>query len=227
MISAIVHDDVKLAKNLLKEDKDLAARPILTQKLYRSRIFHWIYPGDTLLHLAAAGYRVEIEKRLLEAGADPNSLKNKRKSTPLHYSADGFITGPDWDPNRQTATILSLLEHGAEINLQDLNGATPLHRAVRTRCTAAVKCLLDAGADPAMENRSGSTPFHLAVQNSGRGGSGDEAAVIAQREIIKMFLAIGIDPYLLSSNGKSVADSARSGWIREMLGERDRSANNG
>jgi hypothetical protein len=67
-----------------------------------------------------------------------------------------------------------LLEAGADIHAQDKNGATPLHRAVRTRSAAAVQFLLDAGADPAIKNKPGSTPFHLAVQNTGRGGSGAE-----------------------------------------------------
>ena len=69
-------------------------------KLYRSGIFHWIYVGDTLLHLAAAGYRVEIVRLLLAAGADANATRNMRKSSPLHYAADGFITGPAWDEKR-------------------------------------------------------------------------------------------------------------------------------
>jgi hypothetical protein len=78
-----------------------------TAKLYASGIFHWIYVGDTALHLAAAGYRVEIVQMLLAAGADPNAAKNHRRSTPLHYAADGFITGPAWDAKRQVATIVA------------------------------------------------------------------------------------------------------------------------
>ena len=45
-------------------------------------------------------------------------------------------------------TIECLLSHDANIHLQDMNGATALHRAVRTRCAAAVRVLLQAGADP-------------------------------------------------------------------------------
>jgi hypothetical protein len=70
-----------------------------------------------------------------------------------------------------------------------------------------------------LKNNSGSTPFHLAVQNTGRGGSGEAAAVTAQREIIKEFLSRGVSPNLKSGSGKSVRDSAQSGWIRVMLAE--------
>src|SRR2546423_4873919 len=114
MITAIVEDDASAAKRLLKADARLATRLFRRPKLYDSGIFHWIYVGDTALHLAAAGYRVEIVKILLAAGADPNSAKNMRKSSPLHYAADGFITGPVWDAKRQVATIRCLLENDAD-----------------------------------------------------------------------------------------------------------------
>jgi ankyrin repeat protein len=169
------------------------------------------------LHLAAAGYRVGLVRLLLTSGADPNAARNHRKSTPLHYAADGFITGPAWDAKRQVETIRCLVRYGAHVHAQDMNGATPLHRAVRTRCAAAVKCLLEAGSDPMIGNKSGSTPFHLAVQNTGRGGSGEPAALSAQREIIKTFLSLGLSPDLKDAKGKSVTDSVQSVWIREVL----------
>src|SRR5262249_60905839 len=118
---------------------------------------------------------------------------------------------------RRARTIGCLLAQGAEFHLKDKNGATPLHRAVRTRCAAAVKFLLTAGADPTLKNKPGSTPFHLAVQNTGRGGSGEPAAIEAQREIIKTLLAYGVSPKFKDGKGKSVVDCARSAWIRELL----------
>jgi hypothetical protein len=168
-------------------------------------------------HLAAAGYRVELIRLLLAAGASPNSTANHRESGPLHYAADGYINGPDWNASRQVKTIQCLLDAGADINAQDKNGATPLHRAVRTRCAAAVKCLLERGSDVMLKNKPGSTPFHLAVQNTGRGGTGAEAAKAAQRQIIHRFLSFGLNPALKNGKGKSVFDCARSSWIRSIL----------
>jgi hypothetical protein len=217
LIAAIVEDDASAAKRLLWADAGLAKRAMLRPKLYKSGIFHWIYVGDTPLHLAAAGYRVEIVRLLLASGADPNAIGNMRRSSPLHYAADGFITGPAWNEQRQVQTIRCLLDHGANLHLQDLNGATPLHRAVRTRCAAAVRCFLKAGADPTARNKPGSTPFHLAVQNTGHGGTGAAAAVSAQREIIQEFLSLGLSPNLKCGWGRSVMDCARSVWIRELL----------
>ena len=217
LLKAIVDDDRGAVKALLKADGALAVRLIRKPKLYDSRIFHWIYSGDTALHLAAAGYRVGIVRLLLAARANPNAAANHRRSTPLHYAADGFITGPAWDAKRQVETICCLLENGADLHSQDKNGATSLHRAVRTRCAAAVECLLRAGSNPALKNKPGSTPFHLAVQNTGRGGTGAPIAIQAQREIINLFLAFGVSPDLQSVSGKSVRDCAQSAWIRELL----------
>jgi Ankyrin repeats (many copies)/Ankyrin repeat len=217
LLTAIVEDDRRTVQRVLKADEGLARRLIQKPRLYNSGIFHWIYVGDTALHLAAAGYRVEIVRLLLTVGANSNAATNHRRSTPLHYAADGFINSPAWDPKRQVETIRCLLENGADIHAQDKNGATPLHRAVRTRCAAAVRCLLRAGSDPTLKNKPGSTPFHLAVQNTGHGGTGAAAAVSAQREIIKEFLSFGVSPELRNGNGKSVRDSVQSAWIREVL----------
>lgn len=219
ILKAILDDDRPRAGELLTADPGLATRLIAEARLCESKIFHWIYAGDTALHLASAGYRVEIVRLLLAAGADPNSTANHRQSGPLHYAADGCITSPAWDATRQVQTIQCLLDAGAGINAQDKNGATPLHRAVRTRCAAAVKYLLDRGAAATLKNKPGSTPFHLAVQNTGRGGSGAEAAKTAQRQIIHEFLSYGLNPALKDGNGKSVFDSARSDWIRNILPE--------
>jgi len=217
ILSAIDDDDCPTVKKLLHTDPSLATLQIGKAKLYKTKILHWIYVGDTPLHLAAAGYRVDIVELLLAAGADPNAATNHRHSGPLHYAADTCLTSPAWSARQQLETIRSLLDAGAKINAPDKNGATPLHRAVRTRGAEAVRFLLKAGSDPSLKNKPGSTPFHLAVQNTGRGGSGSDDAKGAQREIIQDFLSHGVDAGLKDGNGKSVLDCARSDWIRDML----------
>lgn len=216
LCTAILEDDVAKVKKLLKSAPDLSKHSVIEES-YEAGIVHWIYAGDTALHIAAAGYRVEIAKLLLAAGADPFAAKNRRASQPLHYAADGHLESPAWNPKQQVAMIRLLLKGGAKVDAQDKNGATPLHRAVRTRCAAAVECLLEGGADPTIRNKPGSTPFHLAVQNTGRGGSGAELARTAQREIIEAFLKQGVSPNLMDAKGKSVREWAKSEWIRETL----------
>ena len=216
LFEAILRDDRARVKELLKQDSALT-KAAATDARYETRIAHWVYAGDTALHAAAAGYRVEIARMLLAAGADAGSARNHRSSQPLHYAADGYLESDSWDAKRQVQTIKLLLKAGSDIHARDKNGATPLHRAVRTRCAAAVGCLLNAGSDATLKNKSGSTPFHLAVQNTGRGGSGAEKAKSAQREIIQAFLEREISPGLKDGTGKSVLAWAKSDWIREML----------
>ena len=216
LVEAVLNDARARAKELLKQNAALATAGA-AKALLANEIAHWIYEGDTALHVAAAGYRVEIAKLLLDAGADVGAAMNHRRSQPLHYAADGYLENPNWDATRQVRMIELLLKAGADLHAQDKNGATPLHRAVRTRCAAAVRTLLNAGADATLRNKPGSTPFHLAVQNTGRGGSGAEKAKSAQREIIQAFLNKGVSPKLKDGNGKSVLDWARSDWIRQML----------
>jgi hypothetical protein len=216
LFAAIINDERHRSGQMLKKNPALATDLTKTPRLER-QLPHWIYAKDSALHVAAAGYRVEIAKLLLKAGANPNSAENHRRSRPLHYAADGYIISKLWNEKNQIAMIRLLLKAGAAIDAQDKNGATPLHRAVRTRCAAAVKCLLDAGADAMIKNKPGSTAFHLAVQNTGRGGSGAEIAKAAQRAIIQAFLSRGVRPEVEDTKGKSVADWARSDWVREML----------
>ena len=219
LVKAILDNNRARVKALLKQNAALAKSRVVNPH-FESTITHWIYEGDTALHVAAAGYRVEIAKLLLAAGADCNAVGNHRQSRPLHYAADGHLESANWDPKRQARMIQLLLDVRAEIHAQDKNGATALHRAVRTRCAATVHVLLDAGADASLRNKSGSTPFHLAVQNTGRGGSGAEKAKGAQREIMQAFLEHGISPKLKDAKGKSVLDWAESDWIRQLLANR-------
>ena len=217
LFAAILDDDRARVKELLKKHRRLAVEGTQTTARCDRGIAHWIYAGDTALHVAAAGYRVEIGEMLLAAGADPKAAGNHRRGQPLHYASDGYLENSSWNPQRQVAMIRLLLEAGADIRAQDKNGATPLHRAVRTRCAAAVECLLDSGGDATIKNKPGSTPFPLAVQNTGRGGSGSEKAKAAQREIVRSFLRRGVSAALEDRNGKSVLQWARSDSIRQML----------
>lgn len=176
---------------------------------------HYVYAGDTALHIAAAAHQVGTARMLIDRGARVRA-RNRRGAEPLHYAADGSPDGVHWNPDAQRDVIGYLIEVGADPDARDKSGVAPLHRAVRTRCSAAVHALLDGGADSNMANGSGSTPLHLAVQNTGRGGSGSAAAIREQREIITLLLQHGARPTATDANGRTVASVAGSS-VRELL----------
>jgi len=145
----------------------------------------YIYAGDTALHFAAAAYEAGMVRTLMAAGAHGRA-RNRRKDEPLHAAACGNPGSHFWNPEAQAATIICLVESGADPNAVNMDGAAPLHKAVRTRCAMAVRTLLECGADPLLTNKSGSTPILLARETTGRGGSGSPGAKAQQQEILLM-----------------------------------------
>src|SRR6478672_8806860 len=93
-----------------------------------TEIAHYLYAGDTALHMAAAAFRRPVAKLLVAHGANCHA-RNRRGAEPLHYAADANR----WNPTAQAETIGYLLSIGANPNAVDSGGVTPLLRAVRTR----------------------------------------------------------------------------------------------
>lgn len=216
LVRAIVEGDAAKASQLVKSSPQLASEAARTGSSYVRAIGHYIYGGDTPLHVAAAAYRPDIAKALVASGADVGA-RNRRGAEPLHYASDGQPGSDRWNPSAQTATLECLLRAGANPNATDKSGVAPLHRAVRTRCAAAVSMLLVHGADPRLRNRSGSTPLHLAVQTTGRGGSGTASAREQQERIIRILLAHGARPTDADHRGKTVTESITARWVNELL----------
>jgi hypothetical protein len=150
-----------------------------------SQIRHYMYQGDTALHMAAAAYQPLVVEKLIIMGAGVRA-RNRRGAEPLHYAVDGGAGLPAWNPRAQSQIIAMLISAGADPNAVDKSGVAPLHRAVRNRCAAAVRALIDGGADSKAPNKNGSTPMLLATQNTGRGGSGSAEAKAQQQEILRL-----------------------------------------
>jgi ankyrin repeat protein len=175
-------------------------------------IAHYLYPGDTALHMAAAAFRRPAAELLMAHGADSRA-RNCRGAEPLHYAADAN----HWAPTSQAEVIKYLVSAGADPNALDGSGVAPLHRAVRTRSLAAVRALLDSGANARQPNKSGSTPLHLAVQTTGRGGSGSPQAREQQAGIVKLLLDRGARVTDRDRRGRQVLQAATSAWSRALV----------
>jgi hypothetical protein len=224
LFRAIASGDVAASMRLLEESPQLGAEAIpvgamrkTTVPYFLDAIGHYVYAGDTALHIAAAAYQADTARELVDLGANPRA-RNRLGSEPLHYAAVGGPGSKHWNPEAQASTIAFLIRAGADPNARNKSGAGPLHQAVRTRCAAAVRALLANGANPRLANGSGSTPLHLAVQNTGRGGSGSATAREQQAEIIRMLIAAGARLTDTDRHGKTVADSIRGKRLADILG---------
>ena len=119
--------------------------------------------GKTALHYAVIGYNgsCEVFRCLIENGADVNACLTNDKCTPLMQACD----------YGQVYTATCLIDYGAALDLQDKNGDTALHYAVRflytDRSIRIVQKLLTSGVS-FLFNNHGVKPLILASSYSNR-----------------------------------------------------------
>lgn len=93
-----------------------------------------------------------IRMKEIPGKPNPNSVEYFTRRTPMHKAC---YFGHDH-------VVSYLLECGADVNPEDVEGDTPLHDAVGLGHTACVKLLLKAGADTKVSNKKKETPLELA-----------------------------------------------------------------
>ena len=92
--------------------------------------------------------------RLLLSNKADVSRRAQRGETPLLYAAR---------PEGHPQTVLALLEGGAEVNVADDFGMTPLHGAAMIGDVDVARVLIDKGADVNRQTRDGYTALHIAA----------------------------------------------------------------
>merc|ERR1712137_1468066 len=113
------------------------------------------------LHFAVGGGHLVLTKKLLSENADPNALTSSRMSC-LH--------------------LLARLDPGEDVNQRNVNWATPLHEAARSRCIVAVELLLENEGDVHRKTKkTNETPLEYAM-------------VPNNERVVKQLLAAGADP---------------------------------
>ena len=128
------------------------------------------YDGRNPLHGAAYSGNLEVARKLIEY--DPayiNAREEGGGETPLDWASRG-------QNPKGGSVVRLLLEHGADINVQDNNGWTPLHSASYDGALEVVRVLLEHGADVEVKKNDRMTALQEAA------GRGHEKVVELLRE---------------------------------------------
>jgi len=117
--------------------------------------------GFTPLSLAAFFGREDVLDLLLAHGANPNAAsKNQMRVLPIHSAV------AHRQPPVALAMVESLLLNGAEVNVAQDGGWTPLHQAAAHGQIEIMKLLLAHGAEINTRSEDGTTPLQM-TQNKG------------------------------------------------------------
>src|SRR5438105_1228779 len=124
LVRLVVNGDVAKVSRRLRAASALATMALpLSAGLqeatdtFFTEIRHYIYGGDTALHMAAAAFSRPMAELLVSHGADCRA-KNRRGAEPLHYAADANRS----EPRAQAGVIEYLTSIGADPNAIDKSG---------------------------------------------------------------------------------------------------------
>ena len=111
--------------------------------------------GFTPLGLATFFGHAETVNALLAAGAEVNAAY--RESMQLTPLGSAMAVG-------RNDIALTLIEHGADVNVKAANNTSPLHTAAARGNLESATLLLDHGADPTAATSDGKTPLVYAEE---------------------------------------------------------------
>jgi ankyrin repeat protein len=118
--------------------------------------------GRNPLHGAALSGNFEVVRKLIEYDPACINARGENGSTPLFVASDGRYF-------KDGSVVRLLLEHGADINVQNNNGWTPLHFASFYGRLEVVRTLVGHGADVEVKNNRGKTALQEAAAERSRG----------------------------------------------------------
>ncbi|XP_062618727.1 ankyrin-3-like [Saccostrea cucullata] len=134
------------------------------KKLWIDKIWGKIYYP---IHIASAFHNVDIVERLLQLGANPNTL-TANKSTSLIMAATD--DAHNFEVNRQAGvkrnqTIECLIKYGTKVNLRNNFECSPLHFCIFNKVPRnTIELLISNGADINLCFKSGESLLHTACK---------------------------------------------------------------
>jgi ankyrin repeat protein len=162
--------------------------------------------GQTALMWASARRHPEMMKLLISKGADVNARGTARnyqrhvtaEGRPKNLDSGGFTPMLYAARENCAACVQVLLDHGADIDLPDPDGVTPLHLAVMNANWDLAQQLILAGADVNQWDIFGEAPLFTAIglrnQINGGRASIDELNKTDGLTIVGLLLERGADP---------------------------------
>ncbi len=157
--------------------------------------------GNTPLTTAAGHGNLDVVKILVENGAnlEPGLCKREsctnRGQTPLHSAS--------W---RQPAIMECLIENGADPNVKNLDGNTPMHNVTWSDSVRSVDILCNAGGNVNIKNNSGLTPLMMAIKKN-------------KTEIMLAFLENNADVSIADKSGKTALHYAAIAGYGDIVDE--------
>ncbi|KAI1722541.1 ankyrin repeats (3 copies) domain-containing protein [Ditylenchus destructor] len=110
----------------------------------------------TALHVAVQSGQASVVETLLGYGANVHVRGGQIGETALHVAA---LSKSDIECAQM------LLKSGAQPNVKQSDGQTPLHIASRSGNVDMIRLMLSEGADPQIKANNGETPLHVAAKN--------------------------------------------------------------
>jgi ankyrin repeat protein len=132
----------------------------------------------TDLHSAVFNNNLDLIRQHIESGSDVNVLEPSRESTPLISAA--FLG--------RTEAAQLLIDAGADLDYQNVEGSTALHTAIVFDKTEVAQMLIGSGCNLDIKNNSGSTPIHT-------------AAFFCRKDVLRQLIENGADPDIPNNDG--------------------------
>jgi uncharacterized protein len=148
-----------------------AARALLVRGANVNAAETWM--GETALMWAAAEGNAAMVKLLVEAGAALNARATALQFPKITFNGSTMVSTP-LPRGGMTALLIAarenslngaraLIEAGADLNLADTEGTTPLIMSIVNRHNDVAKLLIEKGADVNVADTVGMTPLYAAI----------------------------------------------------------------